>query len=514
MATRIDSAAPSGVRQLPASLSIVDNDVNISNLRRRRRGPRSFRAKLRRALPRRCRALPGAAPGESGASAPEINSALSPQSNLISDASFDLPSSHIIRHDSFPRRRQRQEILIFVLNIQSLRSRVAELEFPLSQLQPHLVLLQETWLDASVEQIAITGYYVVSRRDRSTDSNRGGILTLARADFNHIAQIANSKTEERSWHYLNLEPENILIGNWYRPGATEHDGFEALQNEIVEFSSECTGIILTGDLNIHHAKWLRFSNGNSLQGSDLKMLCDNYGLHQLTMEPTRQQYLLDLFLTDVPGTKAKVGAYVADHKFLCTSVLVPEVKAKTISRYGFHIKRAKWSQLESALDNVDWSPLQRGTSEDALQFFMETLWLLLCIFIPYTEIKIEKRSHPWLNERCSQAILEKNQAENTEAFDAKRKACSQILSEEYKRHVTTLKEKIANLKKGSKQWWRLNRELLDKKNKLSSIPPLRDGSTWIDDSKSKANLLAQKFDAKAKLPNEEVDCPFFRTSRT
>jgi len=38
---------------------------------------------------------------------------------------------------------------------------------------------------------------------------------------------------------------------------------------------------------------------------------------------------------------------------------------------------------------------------------------------------------------------------------------------------------------------------------------LRNGSTWIDDSKSKANLLAQKFDAKAKLPNEEMDCLFF-----
>ena len=134
--------------------------------------------------------------------------------------------------------------------------------------------------------------------------------------------------------------------------------------------------------------------------------------------------------------------------------------------------------------------------------------MLLCIFIPYTEIKIEKRSHQWVNDRCSQAILEKNQAENTEAFDAKRKACSQVLAEEYGRHVTTLKEKIASLKKGSKQWWRLNRELLDKKSKLSSIPPLRDGTSWVDDSKSKANLLARNFEAKATLPNEVVDCPF------
>ena len=108
-----------------------------------------------------------------------------------------------------------------MLNIQSVRAHKTELEFHFFQLQPHLVLLQETWLDASVEHIAIKGYNVVSRRDRSEDANRGGILTLARSDFNQIAHIANSETDERSWHYLNLEPETILIGNWYRPGATE-----------------------------------------------------------------------------------------------------------------------------------------------------------------------------------------------------------------------------------------------------------------------------------------------------
>ena len=210
MASRVDSAAPPGVRQFPDSLSVLNNNNSntISSLikTRRRRDPRNFLAKLRRALPRRCRTLPGVAPGESGASAPENNSAFRPQSNLISDASLDLPSSLIIRQDSFPRRKQKQELLIFVLNIQSVRAHKTELEFHLFQLQPHLVLLQETWLVASVEHIAIKGYNVVSRRDRSEDANRGGILTLARSDFNQIAHIANSKTDERSWHYLNLEP--------------------------------------------------------------------------------------------------------------------------------------------------------------------------------------------------------------------------------------------------------------------------------------------------------------------
>ena len=83
------------------------------------------------------------------------------------------------------------------------------------------------------------------------------------------------------------------------------------------------------------------------------------------------------------------------------------------------------------------------------------------------------------------------------------------MAKEYQTYLGKLKEKIAKLKKGSKAWWRLNRELLNRKTKCSSIPPLRDGSAWIQDSKAKANLFAKTFDAKATLPAEVVDCPFF-----
>ena len=62
------------------------------------------------------------------------------------------------------------------------------------------------------------------------------------------------------------------------------------------------------------------------------------------------------------------------------------------------------------------------------------------------------------------------------------------------------------MKKGSKEWWRLNRELLQKKTKCSSIPPLRDGEVWINGSKEKADLFAKNFSEKSKLPDEFGDC--------
>ena len=114
-----------------------------------------------------------------------------------------------------------------------------------------------------------------------------------------------------------------------------------------------------------------------------------------------------------------------------------------------------------------------------------------------------------MNLHCENAIKAKNDADGTPSFDTQRDLCTRVLTEEYQKHLLELKTKIANLKKGSKQWWRLNRELIEKKSKCSSIPPLRDGTAWVNTSKEKADLFATTFAGKATLPDESVDCPFF-----
>ena len=174
-----------------------------------------------------------------------------------------------------------------MVNIQRIRARTTELEFHLQAMQPHIVLAQETWLDSSTEEFRLEGYITVSRRDRATIANRDGIITLARAGFNKLVWMEKSAFEERSWHFLHLDPEIILLGNWYRPGSSVHDGFLHLQKEFAKFVSQITGVIITGDLNIHHTRWLHYSNGNTQQGADLKVICDNFGWQQLVHNPTR-----------------------------------------------------------------------------------------------------------------------------------------------------------------------------------------------------------------------------------
>ena len=117
------------------------------------------------------------------------------------------------------------------------------------------------------------------------------------------------------------------------------------------------------------------------------------------------------------------------------------------SRSRFNISRVNWPILRSALAGIDWSPLDRGNGDDAATFFMEMLWAVLCTHIPYEQIVIKKKSHPWLNIRCEHAIKMKNEAEGAMSYDDKRDQCSRIMVEEHLKYIAKLKIQIAKFKK-------------------------------------------------------------------
>ena len=75
-----------------------------------------------------------------------------------------------------------------------------------------------------------------------------------------------------------------------------------MQTELQRLRGQCVGILVVGDLNVHQRKWLRFSSNDTPEGSLLYNITVEEGLQQVVKEPTRNEYLLDLVLTDIPGT--------------------------------------------------------------------------------------------------------------------------------------------------------------------------------------------------------------------
>ena len=226
-------------------------------------------------------------------------------------------------------------------------------------------------------------------------------------------------------------------------------------------------------------------------------------------ESTRYAYLLDLVCTDMVGASATVLPSIADHAGVLVRLPIPEVKETRMERIVWDMSKANWKDLEEELGKIDWSVLQKGTADDALNKFMDVLWNLLIKYIPQKKILCKKSTHPWLNSKCQAAILKKNKAEGTDAFASESATCAGILQDERTKYVEQLKAKIAALPKRSKQWWRLNRELLHRKAAIKAIPPLREGKEWIVEAKAKADAFAKVFESKSQLPPEVIDTPFF-----
>ena len=241
----------------------------------------------------------------------------------------------------------------------------------------------------------------------------------------------------------------------------------------------------------------------------MKIFCDFHGLTQLVRKPTRNKYLLDLVLTDIGGASVEVTPRIADHKGVLAKLPLSVVNETILRREMWILKNANWKCLSKALSEIDWSPLKRGTAEDAINYFLDILWTMLLKFIPRKEVEWKKSSHPWINDRCKKAIQEKARAEDTDKYEKMNERCSEILREECQKYIDKLKSKLSSLPRSSKQWWRINRELMHRKAKVSSIPPLREGKEWILNAKDKADSFARVFAAKNELPPEVVDTPFF-----
>ena len=357
-------AAPLGSERPSAAFNVMTLGKGI---RKRKRGPRSLVAYERRKHRRIGGAPADATLGESGVDASVLFDPVSPPS-----------------------------LLFYMINIRCLLSNFAELCHQLDELCPHVILLQETWLNKSVEEIRIPGYKLISRRDRSEGENRGGIVVYAQDDVRTLVEFKVCLDAERIWLLLHLDVGTIAVCNWYRPGAAGEAPITSLAHEITELRDEVIGFLIMGDCNIHQLRWLLHSNANTAEGELLKRICDEHSLKQMIDEPTRGDYLLDLVLTDLENCKTQVVAPIADHRGIVAKVAFPCPKALLVSREVWHFKGAAWQNLKCALRNCSWDLLREGSVDEAVNYFLDLLLAKCEEFIPRSKIIINKATHPWL----------------------------------------------------------------------------------------------------------------------
>ncbi len=407
-----------------------------------------------------------------------------------------------------------ERVRIWSVNARKLLRRRAELEARLLNSGVDLLFVQETWLSDDVESVTISGFYLVGRLDRALGPKKGfgGIAVFARTSLTSVALVEYVDDAERMWCVLHTNIGALMLGNWYRAPDEDGSSMDKLPEELNRLRAEAIGTILLGDLNLHHQRWLRFSRDNTTLGNRMWHISQDAGLKQPVKEPTRNKYLLDLVLSDMPELlTVTVLPEISDHKVVCVDVEVAVPAFETKRRRVWDFKRASWKRLQDDIKAFRWAELLDDAAPNAsVSAFCNKLEDLCDQHIPRKWISESSSSHPWLDEECYRAIEAKCLASGKAEFAQRSLACSDTLTKAFLEYQHKLKTKIAELPRTSKEWWKHNRELLNRKTKASTIAPLKNQrGQWVVDPKGKADLLAETFQEKSRLPqapdNEPVE---------
>ena len=219
-------------------------------------------------------------------------------------------------------------------------------------------MLNETKSDAGVLSLNLTDYDNLCKRDRGT--NGGGIAVFVRKDIaSKVSFLEESEDWERCWFLLHTATGPYLICCWYRLPREDLKGIKAMQTELKRLRDQGVGTAIIGDLNVHNRRWLRYSSGNSPEGKLLYEITADEGLRQIVKEPTRNDYLLDLVITDIPNTVAKVGGQIRDHRYVMTELRCTIPETKSIKRKVWNFSKADWILLQDSLGEEDWEFLRK-----------------------------------------------------------------------------------------------------------------------------------------------------------
>ena len=379
---------------------------------------------------------------------------------------------------------------------------------------PTFVALNETFLDQSTENLTLEGYTLVSRRDRVNRKGGGIALFVLDSAADCVTLLEHSEEDERTWHRVHTTQGPLLLGVWYRPPAPgEVASIERLEQEWLKHSDAVLGTLLVGDLNVHHTTWLKHSSSVSREGSALYNFCTTFGLEERVRKPTRGNNLLDLVLTDMhTDVQCTVQPQLADHRMVLATVQLEVPKVVEVPRECWVWSKANWGALKDELGKTNWDNLLflgeeafDDLAEEAVRRFTTHVLEVARKHVPVHLRNVKKSTHPWLNQTCLTLVQKARAAENTPEHAERLRECSEGVLAEFHKYVARTKERLKQLPKSSKAWWKLTKNLQNKAEKNSSVPALkREDGTWAQEALEKAELLQRTFSKKYTLPPECV----------
>ncbi|XP_060582784.1 uncharacterized protein LOC132739146 [Ruditapes philippinarum] len=318
---------------------------------------------------------------------------------------------------------QNQPISLIV-NCRSIVDKKLEYENKVTSTNPDIIIGTESWLKPKHFDNEIfhpdLGKYTPYRRDRKKQAG-GGVFIAVKNCI--IAQEAtNLQTDcENLWVKIEMQGSKLLlVGSYYKPKENDPYSLDEFNKSLSMATKSNATEWVGGDFNMPKLDW---SNITPTQDCKLQshyrdfinILFDN-NLTQVVKDPTRENHILDLFLTNNPSivNRANVIPGISDHDAVLvdtnTSARIKLQKPRKIHLYN----KADWDGLMLHMPNLHDS-LTRSKSYSNKS--VEKLWQTISssieegvnTFIP-SKWSSSKNKLPWIKVNLKRLYRKRNKA--------------------------------------------------------------------------------------------------------
>ena len=201
----------------------------------------------------------------------------------FSNSSFSISSSPSDKQSLDNNRVRNNSCSIYYSNCRSILPKIDNLRAVADSQNPDILVLTETWLDATIKDHEIfIPNYSITRRDRS---RHGGGLIMYIRDSIPILSMVRHPNIELILTRIQLRQGVLMVGLLYRPPSSAAiDIFAELDTTLFNLpSSHLKSCVIVGDFNVD----LLCENPTTPDHLCLSDVVTKYHLQQVVSEPTR-----------------------------------------------------------------------------------------------------------------------------------------------------------------------------------------------------------------------------------
>ena len=415
-------------------------------------------------------------------------------------------------------------------NIRGLSSNLPSVEYYLLTSSPNLLCLTETQVssDVSLEPFSIPNYNLFP-----CFRSKGGVCVYAHSTT-PVTRLSHleSPNYDVLWLKLALPSCTKFICSVYRSpnAANSSDFFDylTLQYETIVSNNPRAEVIFLGDFNVHHKDWLHSSHTDT-EGETAYTFSIYNDLDQLIQFPTRipdqhshTPQTLDLFLsTDLSPYSYSILCPLgsSDHNLITVScsASLPSPLQKNPRRF-WHYRSADWSSLKEFYSEFPWEDFCFASDDTSVcaDRVTEVIMAGIEAYIPSSIYHTPKGSQPWFDDRCSEAISQRDTAfkawqqspseiSHSCYISARNNAKSVLRSAKHNFLIRKCNELSSSSSESS--LWSLAKNITHNFSQ-SSFPPLfrADGSVATTPG-DKANLFGTLFSSNSTLDDSNFPVP-------